>query len=132
MILWQRFTSWILYRFFKCFESSAKKTTDAEPCVLLRKNGMAYPEILAQKFIFYPRPWKYLRHWNKSVLYLIIVSHAIQFDNITKKKASIDLSALGKDMHFVFGTVLYFSICFWVKTTNDCCKNPYCNGCSCG
>ena len=41
------------YRLFKCFES-AQRTTDAELCVLLSKRRMAYPEILAQKFIFYP------------------------------------------------------------------------------
>ena len=41
------------YRLFKCFESS-QKTTDAELCVLLSKRRMMYPEILAQKFIFYP------------------------------------------------------------------------------
>ena len=41
------------YRLFKCFKS-AQKTTDAELCVLLSKRRMAYPEILAQKFIFYP------------------------------------------------------------------------------
>ena len=37
------------------------------------------------------------------------MSQAIKCDNITKKKASINLFALGKDVHFVFGTVLYFS-----------------------
>ena len=41
------------YRLFKCFEST-QRTTDAELCVLLSKRRMAYPEILAQKFIFYP------------------------------------------------------------------------------
>ena len=40
------------YRFLKCFES-AQRTTDAELCVLLSKRGMPYPEILAQKFVFY-------------------------------------------------------------------------------
>ena len=40
---------------------------------------------------------------------MVIVSQAIKCDNITKKKASINLFALGKDVHFVFGTVLYFS-----------------------
>ena len=64
------------YSFFKCFES-ARRTTDAEPFVLLSKWRMVYPEILAQKFIFYPRPSKYMWDWNKSVLYLVIVSQAI-------------------------------------------------------
>ena len=41
------------YRLFKCFES-AKRTTDGEFCVILSKRRMTYPEILAQKFIFYP------------------------------------------------------------------------------
>ena len=40
------------YRLFKCFES-ARGTTDAELCVLLSKRRMTYPEILAQKLIFY-------------------------------------------------------------------------------
>ena len=43
------------YRFFKCFES-AQRNNNAELCVLLSKRIMAYPEILAQKFIFYPLP----------------------------------------------------------------------------
>ena len=47
------------YRIFKCFES-AQRITDAEPFVLLSKWRMAYPEILAQKFIFYPQPSKYM------------------------------------------------------------------------
>ena len=38
---------------YRLFES-AQRTTDAELCVLLSKRRMAYPEILAQKFIFYP------------------------------------------------------------------------------
>ena len=100
--------------------------------VLLSKRRKAYPEILAQKFIFYLWPWKRLWYWNKSMLYLVTVSQVIEFDNITKKKACIILPALGKDMHFVFGTVLYFSICFWLKTTNDFCKKPYCSGCGYG
>ena len=41
------------YSLFKCFES-AQRTTNAELCVLLSKRRMAYPEVLAQKFIFYP------------------------------------------------------------------------------
>ena len=41
------------HRFFKCFES-AQRTTDTELCVLLSERRMAYPKILAQKFIFYP------------------------------------------------------------------------------
>ena len=41
------------YRIFKCF-GSAQRTTDADLCVLLSKRRMAYPEILAQKFKFYP------------------------------------------------------------------------------
>ena len=40
------------YRLFTCFESD-QRTTDAEHCVLLSKRRIAYPEILAQKFIFY-------------------------------------------------------------------------------
>ena len=51
------------YSFFKYFEST-QRTTDAEPFVLLSNKRMAYLEILAQKFIFYPRPWKHLRHRN--------------------------------------------------------------------
>ena len=47
------------YRDFKCYKS-AQRITDAELCVLLSKWRMAYPEISAQKFIFYPRPWKNL------------------------------------------------------------------------
>ena len=45
--------------FFKCFES-AQRTTDAEFFVLLSKWRIAYPEIFAQKFIFYPQPWEHL------------------------------------------------------------------------
>ena len=41
---------------------SAERTTDAEFCGFLSKRRMEYPEILAQKFIFYPRPWKHLEH----------------------------------------------------------------------
>ena len=41
------------YRLFKCFES-AERTIDAELCDLLNKRKTVYPEILAQKFIFYP------------------------------------------------------------------------------
>ena len=40
------------YRLFKCFESG-QRTTDAEHCVLLSRR-IAHPEILGQKFIFYP------------------------------------------------------------------------------
>ena len=40
-------------RLFKSIEL-AQRTTDAELCVLLIKRRIAYPEILAQKFIFYP------------------------------------------------------------------------------
>ena len=47
------------YSFFKYFES-AQRTTNAEPCVLLSRWRMEYPEILAQKFIFYFRPSKYM------------------------------------------------------------------------
>ena len=61
-----------------------------------------------------------LWHWNKPVLYLVIVSQAIYCDIVTKKKASIILFALGKDVHCVFfGTVVYFIICFWVATSKD-------------
>ena len=41
------------YRFYECFES-AQRTADAELCILLSKRRMAYPEILAHKFMFYP------------------------------------------------------------------------------
>ena len=41
------------YRFFKCFES-AQRNNDAELYVLLSKMRIAYPQILAQKFIFHP------------------------------------------------------------------------------
>ena len=64
------------YSFFEYFES-AQRTINAEPFVLLSKWRMGYPEILAQKFIFYLRPSKYMWHWNKSVLYLVIVSQEI-------------------------------------------------------
>ena len=66
---WQRFTSWI--------SLSTQRTTDAELCVVLSKRWMEYPEILAHKFIFCPWPWKHFCHWNKSVIYSIIVSQAI-------------------------------------------------------
>ena len=122
---WMQMTK--IYRFFKCFES-AQRTFDAKLCVLLNKRRMAYPEIL--KFTLYPRPYKHLWHWNESVLYLLIVIR--QFNVIiTKKKAYITLFVLGKDMHFLFGTMLYIRFCFCVKTTKYCCKNPYCSGCSC-
>ena len=55
---------------------------------ILSKRRMAYPETLAQKFIFYPWPWKHLWHWNKSVLYLVTISQAIWCDNITKRSVS--------------------------------------------
>ena len=45
------------YRLFNFFES-AQRTTDAELCVIL----YTYPEILAQKIIFYPQAWKHLLH----------------------------------------------------------------------
>ena len=41
------------YRLFKCFDS-AQRITDAKLCVFLSKRRMAHPDILAQKFIFYP------------------------------------------------------------------------------
>ena len=41
------------YRLLKCFEST-QRTTDAELYALLSKMRMSLPEILAQKFIFYP------------------------------------------------------------------------------
>ena len=47
------------YSFFKYFES-AQRTTNAEPFVLLSRWRMEYPEILAQKFIFYFQPSKYM------------------------------------------------------------------------
>ena len=48
------------YRFFKYFES-AQRTTDAELYVLLSKKRMTYPEILAQKFTFYPLDYVNIR-----------------------------------------------------------------------
>ena len=74
---------------------------------------MEYPGILAQKFIFHPRPWGNLWHWNKSALFLVTVIRQNNV-NMIKKKASIILFTLSKDMPIVLG-IVYFSICFWLR-----------------
>ena len=99
------------YRLFECLGSADEPMM--QNFVLFQVKRMEYPGILAQKFIFHPRPWGNLWHWNKSALFLVTVIRQNNV-NMIKKKASIILFTLSKDMPIVLG-IVYFSICFWLR-----------------
>ena len=117
------------YRFFKCSKNHW--------CRTLYSFFLVKGEWYIKKF-WLINLYSILDHGNicgieiSQCFYLVIASQEFNaIANITKKKASTILFMLGKDMHLVFVTLLYFRICFWVKATKDWCKNSYCSGCSC-